>query len=176
MTDFTSILKNKLTYAYAPELISMSALAATEVTTDDTVTTYATHSANTFKGADRLKFAYTATIDNASGNNELFAHKVDIGTTVITLNATTANGETDTILFEGELIRVSSTSFLYVVEITVYADGDVTSATTSRSFGLVADSTVTEVTFTSTNDSVISAGCDLAGLGGYIIVDTFETN
>lgn len=174
MSDFITNTKAKLTYAYAPKKYELEAFASAEITTANTVSTLATHSANTLKSADQLRIAYRIVLDNQSVGEEDFTYTLDLGSTTFARTLTHATTDTDTVAIIADLTRVNSTSFLaHVNFIHTLEDGTITEYPV---VSIVTDSTITEVTVTAENESTVAAGCDLVGSGGYLVVDTYEAN
>lgn len=172
MTDFLTNAKAKLTYAYSPKKYELEAFATTEITTANTVSTLATHSANTFKSADHIRLAYRLVLDNQSGNNEDFTYTLDLGDDTFTRTFTHATTDTDVVGITADLTRINSTTFLALVNFM-----RTTEAGTITQFPVITtitDTRVTEVTIKAENTSTVDAGCDLIGNGGYVVVDTFE--
>jgi len=174
MSDFITNTKNKLTYAYAPKKYELGTFASTEITTANTNSTLATHSANTLKAADQIRIAYSASVDNQSGNNEDFTFTLVLGGSSFPRTLTITDGNADTVGITADLTRINATSFFAQVNfIHIEDDGTITSYPV---VSIVDDVDVTECTVTAENESVVSAGCDLVGEGGYLVVDTFEIN
>jgi len=168
---FINNLKDKLTYAYEPELIDLAAFPTTEITTDDTISTLATHSATTFKAADRIQVGYRSELANDSGNDEDYIFVLDFGGANWAQTLSIVDGGTDFVGVYADLVRSSSSLFVGTVSfVHQLSDGTVANYIFPA---IIADSGVTEITITATNDTTNSAGFDLSGSGGYIIVDTF---
>jgi hypothetical protein len=176
MTDFITNTKAKLSYAYAPKVYELASSLTEEITTDNTVTTLATHSANTFKAADYIRIAYSLTNINASANSEDFTYTLNLGGEEFVQLLATANGETDQVVIQAQLTRINDSTFFAEVTFRHFPDEVITDEVTYSTFALVTDSDVTGVTITAENDTVVATGLDLSGLGGYILVDSFETN
>lgn len=173
MSNFINNLTEKLSYAYEPKMYPLAALAATEITTDDTVTTLANYASNKLKAADNIKMAYNFNLVNASGANELFVIAADYGAATVTIPAnvsTVTNAQTNAYTVILEFTRINSSSFLLYTTINATVN---TTTTTTHTSAVIDDVDVTQFVLTATNDSIAAAGLDIQGFGGYILVDTF---
>lgn len=173
MPNFINELTNKLTYATEPKVYTLPALAAVEVTDDDTVTTLASYASNKLKAADYVKIAYNFNIVNASGNNELFVIAADYGATTFTVPSnvsTVTDAQTNAYTIILEFTRINSSSFLLYTTVNATVN---TTVTTTHTSAVIDDVDLTQFVLTATNDSIISAGLDVEGFGGYVLVDTF---
>ncbi len=174
MSDFITNTKAKLSYAYSPKRIALSPLAATAITTANTVTTIATHSSAELKSADIINFKYLVTNANAASADEEFEYTVDLGGEQFLITHTTVDAETDDILIEGELVKASATSFLSTIRVTTFSDQDYSAGATTVFCQLLPLEDVTKVAITAENLSTVDATLELTGVGGYITFDKFE--
>lgn len=170
--SFLTELKGKLTYAYGPELIELDSFTTTEITTANTVSTLATHSANTLKSADLIKIGYRAAVDNQSVGGEDFTFTLDLGSDSFAQTVTVAAGDADIIGITATLTRINSTTFL--AEINFIHTAETTGTITQFPvITTVTDTRVTECTITAENETTVASGCDLIGNGGFLLIDSF---
>jgi hypothetical protein len=161
--SFITNLTKKLEYATEAKLLTLPAVTTTEVTTANTVVPLV-NVGSKVNNFDIIDLQYIYQIENGSGTNEAFTSAVLFDNQQI-LTATATINDTVTATCNATIKAVKS-DINYVVTVTLTHG-----ATTVSKVLFMPLSEVAKLAITTKNDTIAAAGCEVTGLGGYLLLD-----
>ena len=165
--NFLENLNKKLNFATEASLINLDAVAATEVTTANTVVDLVDYASPKLNSFDIIEAQYVFAVNNASGANEAITCVFYVGSNSVATTTATVN---DTVDSDGSVsIRAVKTSNGYSTTFTLKHHGQSSADTV-----LLSASDFSSLSLTAKNDSTAAAGLDIVGLGGYVMLDNVK--